>query len=110
MVLRRVVSAPADLAKMAHRKTQPAKDTPMEACKQDSLFAIASSTSSEGGFTDPTEHLFLYLVLKYMDEPNTGMKIIPDLFARIVCSILTHQLLKLMIFCLHNCVDLPSLG
>ena len=107
MVLRRVVSAPAELALMAHTK----KEKKIETYEQDALFGIMSETALDRGVTNPNEQFFCYLLVKHLTSPwekDIG-EIFKDVVARMFCSIISHHLMKLLLHLIH-CNVFPSLS
>ena len=100
MVLRRVVSAPAELALLAHRKKVKKK---IEAYEQDTLFIVTSEASLDGGVTDPNEQFFCYLAIKYLTSAvdEDVADVLKDIVARVFCSIISHHFMKLFLHFIH---------
>ena len=108
MVLRRVVSAPAELALLAHKKK---KEKKIETYEQDALFVIMSETALDRGVTNPNEQFFCYLLVKHLTSPfeKDVSEIFKDVVARLFCSIISHHLMKLLLHLIH-CNVFPSLS
>ena len=102
MGVRRVKSAPADLAAMAHAKRAPPPvglrktfERKRGEYEQDTLFAVTCEASRAGGVADPTEQLLLFLVAKHATAlgERRAADALWDVLLRLACSYVTHQLM-----------------